>query len=115
MSFFAVWTGQALWVWVTLLPVLVLNANKHNAGFRWTDVVGAVIWAAGFACELTADLQKQKWRSDPANKGRFISVGVKHSPPSTSTQSSCVCSQIWATLVTVIDPLWVGTIRPQIS
>ena len=78
MAFFAVWSGQALWVWVTLLPVLVLNANKHNAGFRWSDVVGGVIWAAGFACELTADLQKQKWRKDPANKGRFISVGEQH-------------------------------------
>ena len=75
VAFFAVWTGQALWVWVTLLPVLVLNANKHNASFRWSDVVGSVIWASGFACELTADLQKQKWRKEPANKGRFISVG----------------------------------------
>lgn len=79
MTFFAVWTGQALWVWVTLLPVLVLNASQRNPGFRWSDAVGGAIWVAGFACEFTADLQKQKWRKDPANKGRFINVGAQHS------------------------------------
>ena len=75
VKFFVVWTGQAVWVWVTLLPVLILNATERNPGFRWSDIVGAIIWGLGFACELTADLQKQQWRKDPANKGRFINVG----------------------------------------
>lgn len=76
LVFFGLWTGQALWVWVALLPVLVLNATQHNPGFRWSDVVGGVLWGSGFACELTADLQKQAWRKDPVNKGRFINVGL---------------------------------------
>lgn len=76
VKFFVVWTGQAVWVWVTLLPVLILNSTERNPGFRWSDVVGGVIWGAGFACELMADLQKQHWRKDPANKGRFINVGA---------------------------------------
>ena len=75
------WTGQAVWVWVTLLPVLILNATERNPPFRWSDVVGSVIWGVGFACELTADLQKQQWRKDPANKGRFINVGAARTQP----------------------------------
>ena len=88
--FFGLWTGQALWVWVALLPVLVLNATQHNTGFRWSDVVGGVLWGSGFACELTADLQKQAWRKDPVNKGRFINVGAQIPSPqwkSVSTES----------------------------
>ena len=81
VKFFIVWTGQAVWVWVTLLPVLILNSTERNPGFRWSDVVGGVIWGAGFACELTADLQKQQWRKDPANKGRFINVGDVRTRP----------------------------------
>ena len=34
MKFFAVWTGQALWVWVTLLPVLVLNGTRADNNFQ---------------------------------------------------------------------------------
>ena len=75
VKFFVVWTGQAVWIWVTLLPVLILNATEWNPRLRWTDVVGGIIWGAGFVCELTADLQKQQWRKDPAHKGRFINVG----------------------------------------
>jgi len=75
VKFFVVWTGQAVWVWVTLLPVLILNATERTPRRHWTDVVGGIIWGAGFICELTADLQKQQWRKDPAHKGRFINVG----------------------------------------
>ena len=75
VKFFVVWTGQAVWVWVTLLPVLILNATERDPRLRWSDVVGGIIWGAGFVCELTADLQKQRWRKDPAHKGRFINVG----------------------------------------
>ena len=67
-------------MWVTLLPVLILNATERNPGFRWSDIVGGVIWGLGFACELTADLQKQQWRKDPANKGRFINIGAPMLP-----------------------------------
>jgi steroid 5-alpha reductase family enzyme len=80
VKFFVVWTGQAVWVWVTLLPVLILNATERNPGIRWSDIVGGVIWGLGFASELTADLQKQQWRKDPANKGRFIDVGAPTLP-----------------------------------
>jgi steroid 5-alpha reductase family enzyme len=75
VKFGAVWAGQALWVWLTLLPVLILNGSRNNTGFRWSDIVGGFIWVCGFICELTADLQKSAFKNKPENKGRFINTG----------------------------------------
>lgn len=76
LKFGAVWAGQALWVWLTLLPVLILNGSRNNTGFRWSDIVGGFIWVCGFICELTADLQKTAFKNKPENKGRFINTGL---------------------------------------
>ena len=35
-----------------------------------------MVWVMGFAIEATADLQKSRFRADPANKGAFIPTGV---------------------------------------
>ena len=76
MKFLVYWTMQAVWVWVTLLPLLLLNSTDFNPGLRWTDVVGVALWALGLLCESTADWQKFAWKRDPANKGRFIATGL---------------------------------------
>jgi steroid 5-alpha reductase family enzyme len=68
--------GQALWVWITLLPVLILNGSRADNNFQWSDAVGAVLWVVGFACEATADLQKSAFKSKPENKGKFINTGA---------------------------------------
>jgi steroid 5-alpha reductase family enzyme len=39
-------------------------------------IVGLAVWVAGFAVEATADLQKSRFRADPANRGAFISTGL---------------------------------------
>mmetsp|Transcript_17701 Transcript_17701/g.53238 ORF Transcript_17701/g.53238 Transcript_17701/m.53238 type:complete len:303 (-) Transcript_17701:471-1379(-) len=76
LKFGVVWFGQAVWVWVTLLPVLILNGTQSTKGFRWSDVVGTVLWIIGFVCETTADLQKTAFKNKPENKGRFINTGL---------------------------------------
>lgn len=75
VKFLAVWMGQALWVWVTLLPVLILNGSRPDNNFQWSDAVGAVLWAVGFSCEALADYQKSAFKAKPENKGRFINTG----------------------------------------
>ena len=39
-------------------------------------IIGLLIWAAGFGIEAAADLQKSRFRADPANKGTFIHSGL---------------------------------------
>lgn len=75
VKFLAVWLGQALWVWVTLLPVLILNGSRIDNNFQWSDAVGGVLWVVGFACEALADFQKSSFKTKPENKGKFIDTG----------------------------------------
>ncbi|BDA48013.1 hypothetical protein COCOBI_11-2700 [Coccomyxa sp. Obi] len=76
LKYLIYWTLQAVWVWVTLLPVIILNGSDHNPGLWPSDIVGGVLWAVGFTIETTADFQKFAFKQNPANKGRFISTGV---------------------------------------
>jgi steroid 5-alpha reductase family enzyme len=61
---------QAVWVFTTLLPVLLLNSSSAGgpAALIWSDIVGAAVYATGLAVEATADGQKFSFKMDPANK-----------------------------------------------
>jgi len=73
---FIFWTLQGLWVFVTLLPTLMLNSERRNPPVGTRDYVGWGIWGFGFIFEVVADMQKSSFRSNPANKGKFIESGV---------------------------------------
>jgi steroid 5-alpha reductase family enzyme len=71
---------QAVWVFVTSLPLLLLNTST-NGGPRsivWTDIVGVGLFLTGFILESTADMQKYLFKANPENKGRFIDEGLWH-------------------------------------
>lgn len=75
-SFLLTWTLQGLWVFLTSSAALAAITSNEPAGMEWTAFAGIAIWLAGFAIEVVADAQKQRFRSDPANRGRFISSGL---------------------------------------
>lgn len=56
-----------MWVFVTLLPTLMLNSEKRNVPLGTRDYVGWGLWASGFAIEAIADQQKWFFKSDPNN------------------------------------------------
>ncbi len=70
------WTLQGLWVLLTMAAALAAITADREAAFDWGVPVGAAIWAVGFSLEVVADRQKQEFRSDPANDGRFIRTGL---------------------------------------
>ena len=74
--FLLVWTVQGLWVTFTAMAAWVGITSTNRAEFDALAVVGLAAWAAGFALEVTADLQKSRFRADPANAGRFITSGL---------------------------------------
>ena len=39
-------------------------------------IVGLLIWVFGFAIEVIADLQKNRFNANPDNKGKFIQTGL---------------------------------------
>jgi len=75
-----VWSYQAVWCFFVALPVLVVLSNLPCTLTPWTpgpaDIVGWAIWLIGFSCEVVSDRQKDAFRRDPANKGRFITCGL---------------------------------------
>ena len=74
--FLNVWTIQGLWVSFTAAAAWMAITSQTRVPFGWLGVVGVVVWLAGFALEVVADVQKSRFRANPANKGEFISIGV---------------------------------------
>ncbi|XP_070565241.1 uncharacterized protein [Ptychodera flava] len=76
LIFFIYWTIQALWVWVTLAPTLILNSEKKDKELTTRDYVGWSLWAIGFLMEAISDYQKSSFRSNPDNATKFMSTGL---------------------------------------
>lgn len=79
--FLGFWVFQMIWVWTVSLPVTVLNSPnvtkyRQPAFGTGLDVAGVVLWTLGFVVESVSDVQKYRFRSNPANKGRTCTVGL---------------------------------------
>ena len=74
--FWIYWTLQGVWVWITLLPTLILNTSARDEKLSWKDYLGWSLWLMGFIVEVVADRQKSQFRADPANKGKWIASGL---------------------------------------
>jgi steroid 5-alpha reductase family enzyme len=74
--FLNAWSLQALWVSLTVSAALAAITTTLREGLGVVSYVGLAVWAAGFALEAAADVQKSRFRADPANRGRFIRDGV---------------------------------------
>jgi steroid 5-alpha reductase family enzyme len=76
VRFLMAWTVQGLWVFLTLGAALAAMSSTDAPPFGLLGWVGLMIWIIGFTIEAVADAQKQAFRADPANKGRYIDSGL---------------------------------------
>jgi len=76
LTFLFAWVAQAVWVFATLSPVLIVNGMQRTVPLGLWDLLGASIFVGGLAFESIADWQKDKFRSHPENKGRYITSGL---------------------------------------
>ena len=76
VRFLAAWTLQGLWVTVTLAAELAAITSNPQKPFGLFSLIGFLIWTIGFSIEAAADVQKNRFRKDPANKGKFINTGL---------------------------------------
>ena len=77
IRFLVPWTLQGLWVFLTMVVVIVIN-NQENASPAlgvW-DWIGLLLWITGFGIEVIADNQKTVFNSDPKNVGKWIDSGL---------------------------------------
>ncbi|XP_063808105.1 uncharacterized protein LOC135006610 [Pseudophryne corroboree] len=75
-KFLLYWTVQGIWIFVTLLPSLMLNFQKRDKPLGLSDYVGWTLWATGFLIQAIADQQKRNFKNDPDNAGKFIQSGL---------------------------------------
>jgi len=83
------WLLQAITVWVVLLPLLLVlkepapelsgfpaSAASSSGQAGLLSLLGSGIWLAGLVIEALADWQKFRFRNNPANKGKFVNIGL---------------------------------------
>jgi steroid 5-alpha reductase family enzyme len=75
-SLYSVFGIQGLLLWIISLVIQVGGASPFPE--RWTalDVLGVLIWSLGFVFEATADWQLYRFKADPENKGKVMSMGL---------------------------------------
>jgi steroid 5-alpha reductase family enzyme len=74
--FLVAWTLQALWVILTASAAIAAITATQRAEIGLFFAIGAAIWVFGIVFETVADNQKSAFKSDPANKGKFIDTGL---------------------------------------
>lgn len=72
--FLVAWTLQGVWVFVTVLPVVIVLLATPGPGLGWADAVGLGLWALGFLIEVVADRQKSAARAE--HPDRWIDTGL---------------------------------------
>jgi steroid 5-alpha reductase family enzyme len=73
-SLFIVFWLQAAILWFVALPVLAAARPPHP--LATLDLIGALVFCAGFAFEAVADRQLARFRANPANRGRVLDTGL---------------------------------------
>ena len=77
IRFLVPWTLQGLWVFLTMIVVIVINSQADSASQLgiW-DGIGLSIWILGFGIETIADNQKTVFNKESNNQGKWIDSGL---------------------------------------
>lgn len=76
LRFLLAWTLQGLWVTFTMATALAAITSPVKTEFGWWGITGFLLWLIGFGFEAISDAQKSAFKSDPANRGKFIQSGL---------------------------------------
>lgn len=77
-SFFQVFLLQGLILWLVSMPLYVAQAAALPAYFTLWDGLGVVVWMVGFGFEAIGDWQLNRFKSNLANRGKVMRVGLWH-------------------------------------
>jgi steroid 5-alpha reductase family enzyme len=74
-SFFKVFLLQGLFMWLISAPTLAAQISPSPERLIWLDWLTIPVWLVGFAFEAGGDWQLQRFKADPANKGKLLTSG----------------------------------------
>jgi len=75
-SYLQVFLLQGLIMGLVVTPVLTAEFNATPDSLTVFDLLGTVVWAIGFFFEAVGDWQLDHFKSDPANKGKLMRIGL---------------------------------------
>ena len=74
-AFLQLFLFQGILMVIILIPATYV-LEYGGPDLKWLDVAGAAVFLCGFVAETVADFQKYRFKSNPLNRGRFISAGL---------------------------------------
>lgn len=74
-SYFQVYLLQGIFLFLIVLPVLLINKSAGTA-LGLFDVVGVSVWLIGFFFEAVGDAQLARFIKKPENKGKLMQDGL---------------------------------------
>jgi steroid 5-alpha reductase family enzyme len=74
MKFGRFWLGQAITVWLLMLPIVFAFSRKNHLGS--VELLSVCLWVFGFGVETIADLQKYRFRSNQRHANHWIDTGL---------------------------------------
>ncbi len=75
-KFFMTWTLQGMWISICSLCSLTAISSETGVQINYLFYLGFIFFIFGFLIEIIADIQKNKFRSNPQNKNKFINSGL---------------------------------------
>ena len=74
-SYFQVYLLQGAFLFLIVLPVLLINKNA-GGDLGLLDALGVLAWLVGFFFETVGDAQLARFIKNPANKGKLMQDGL---------------------------------------
>jgi steroid 5-alpha reductase family enzyme len=74
-SYFQVFLLQGFLVWLISAPLLAISYFAGENQFGIPDILGILIWLVGFTFEAGGDWQLNRFKANPANKGKLLTTG----------------------------------------
>ena len=74
-SYFQVYLLQGAFLFLIVLPVLLINKNR-GGDLGLLDALGVLVWLVGFFFETVGDAQLARFIKNPANKGKLMQDGL---------------------------------------
>lgn len=69
---------QGLLMFLISAPLIHTQATTTPSNIGLLEIAGIIIWVIGFFFETVGDLQLEKFKKNPANKGKLLNYGVWH-------------------------------------
>ena len=113
-KFLNAWFLQALWVTLTAAPAFIAINSSTRQELGILGFIGLAIWLIGFTIEVVADYQKNQFRKDPANQGKFIQTGLWSRSRHPNYLGEII---LWMGITLIAIPAfegwqWIGVISP---